>query len=1016
MAHVAGTVDIEDRFEPTICCDIRSLCPHAVRKLYGRPDFLWFSPPCTEFSRLNRKKRQERDYEVALALVERCLEFIHILQPSRGFVIENPRGGDLESFAVLKMVKKNAFDYCCFGPFPKKPTTLWNNLHHLQDQRCNGHRSESHHAGGKHRYRIKGVALDSKRALRGEAAAVIPPGLAERVYEAVGKQAQTPERISMGSIVSAGLSPFDDGWSEKQRAGGCNNPFWRTKHGSLTVPMAQRRRCQELRALAKRVDEQRWRSERIAEICGAFHPVTSTMVCWAWWNGAWQPGRLCDFSDMPDAGKGVGRTCLDNVLDLAKGEWQVDGKLLVNWLYEGTVSLVPSRNVRDIGDFCIKLSAQPVSTKKREALRQAKILSSKECFIQRQELKHLKRGQKLLFQYNGVFDDQIDEHNNEWFELQLVRHIRESSEDTTACLWELDVVNVTQSGRRQTVSYREHRDHVSSRHSCVLEPFDLDEAAGQGRLRRWFDWEDENETIGALSSETVLAGTGTDKVVEPEGATTQDLGGRADNSSAFNGQYAPARIVDSREALSASVLVGLHVRLLFSSSGWHHGVVQRLLTNGMLLVRFQDGDEKEYTVAKVRSALVDRLLFQRVRVPFHVPGGRVQDYDGTITESTKGKYNVEYDDGQTIGGYSKDELSEYLTRGHAEIEQQKHEQEQNHEHGQEQEVRRRHRQRAVPRRFEAGPASRSKAAGVSFFVPPHPSPAKRRRKIRRQQQPAQGDPAELDTTTPSQCNDDDPPLHDTCFDEGDQEFRHGNGQSQSELAEVDELHDHGAVAMPTHSSVSKPYAEAEATTENRQQPSQQQDPRLGTETEATPSATRFWGGVQTPIGHVRPGDTLSVRWDDKRWYRCSVVYASPARGICLRYPESEKWKPCTEVLRNFDTEVTPDNVRRCDTLEPESPRAVRATLPINHGRIPHVGDRVEVEYDEADDGDPNHDFVIYEGVCVHAAKQTLTGSAVAQRLGHASTSRLPTRFKVKFDVDGSEETIVRGKHRWRKIA
>ena len=119
MAHVAGTVDIEDRFEPTICCDIRSLCPHAVRKLYGRPDFLWFSPPCTEFSRLNRKKRQERDYEVALALVERCLEFIHILQPSRGFVIENPRGGDLESFAVLKMVKKNAFDYCCFGPFPR---------------------------------------------------------------------------------------------------------------------------------------------------------------------------------------------------------------------------------------------------------------------------------------------------------------------------------------------------------------------------------------------------------------------------------------------------------------------------------------------------------------------------------------------------------------------------------------------------------------------------------------------------------------------------------------------------------------------------------------------------------------------------------------------------------------------------------------------------------------------------------------------------------------------------------
>jgi hypothetical protein len=47
----------------------------------------------------------------ALALVQRCLEFVHILQRPREFVIENPRGGDLSAFLVLATIKKNALDY-----------------------------------------------------------------------------------------------------------------------------------------------------------------------------------------------------------------------------------------------------------------------------------------------------------------------------------------------------------------------------------------------------------------------------------------------------------------------------------------------------------------------------------------------------------------------------------------------------------------------------------------------------------------------------------------------------------------------------------------------------------------------------------------------------------------------------------------------------------------------------------------------------------------------------------------
>jgi hypothetical protein len=70
----ATASDIEDRFHPTILCDFRRLCPHALLRTSGRPDFLWFSPPCETFSQLNRKPRTARDYSSAVELVKRCSE------------------------------------------------------------------------------------------------------------------------------------------------------------------------------------------------------------------------------------------------------------------------------------------------------------------------------------------------------------------------------------------------------------------------------------------------------------------------------------------------------------------------------------------------------------------------------------------------------------------------------------------------------------------------------------------------------------------------------------------------------------------------------------------------------------------------------------------------------------------------------------------------------------------------------------------------------------------------------
>ena len=91
-------------------------------------------------------------------------------------------------------------------------------------------------------------------------------------------------------------------------------------------------------------------------------------------------------------------------------------------------------------------AAKPVTKKKREALRQALILSTESCLVKKTQLPQLEVGQKLLLQYNGDFNGQIDEQHNEWFEIRLVKRIRSEGQLSIKLRlreWELDLVNVT---------------------------------------------------------------------------------------------------------------------------------------------------------------------------------------------------------------------------------------------------------------------------------------------------------------------------------------------------------------------------------------------------------------------------------------------------------------------------------------------------------------------------------------------------------------------------------------------
>ena len=69
------SVDLDPKFQPTICCDVMELDEAAL----GHFDFVWASPVCTEYSRALTKR--PRNLEAGDRLVLRTLEIIENLRP-----------------------------------------------------------------------------------------------------------------------------------------------------------------------------------------------------------------------------------------------------------------------------------------------------------------------------------------------------------------------------------------------------------------------------------------------------------------------------------------------------------------------------------------------------------------------------------------------------------------------------------------------------------------------------------------------------------------------------------------------------------------------------------------------------------------------------------------------------------------------------------------------------------------------------------------------------------------------
>lgn len=145
------SLDIESKYDPNICINLLDWDYKKFFEEKGKPNFIWFSPPCNEYSMLNKARPNKvLDIEGSNKIVKKGLEIIQFVNCP--FVIENPQTGTLKNQGILDDIIYTDLDYCCYG-FPyRKRTRLWNNLDFI-GKLCNK-KTCPFVINGKHEYSI----------------------------------------------------------------------------------------------------------------------------------------------------------------------------------------------------------------------------------------------------------------------------------------------------------------------------------------------------------------------------------------------------------------------------------------------------------------------------------------------------------------------------------------------------------------------------------------------------------------------------------------------------------------------------------------------------------------------------------------------------------------------------------------------------------------------------------------------------------------------------------------------
>lgn len=132
--HTVISFELDDYFEATENVNVLDLTADYLLKTYGRPDFVWASPPCTTFSVASIRHywdyvdgkavpKNEKTLH-GLKVVEHTRKLIEELSPAKGWLMENPRGM-LRKQEVVQGLPRVTISYCQYGDTRQKPTDLW---------------------------------------------------------------------------------------------------------------------------------------------------------------------------------------------------------------------------------------------------------------------------------------------------------------------------------------------------------------------------------------------------------------------------------------------------------------------------------------------------------------------------------------------------------------------------------------------------------------------------------------------------------------------------------------------------------------------------------------------------------------------------------------------------------------------------------------------------------------------------------------------------------------------------
>ena len=137
------SLDILEKYKPTICCDIMDF--DYKKYSVGYFDIIWASPECKVYSQLqycwiNRKYESRKEIDNIRIkdskYINRAIEIIDYLKPKYYF-IENPLSSSIWEYIDNKEYISNyvIVDYCYFEFSYKKPTKILTNKK-LDNKRC----------------------------------------------------------------------------------------------------------------------------------------------------------------------------------------------------------------------------------------------------------------------------------------------------------------------------------------------------------------------------------------------------------------------------------------------------------------------------------------------------------------------------------------------------------------------------------------------------------------------------------------------------------------------------------------------------------------------------------------------------------------------------------------------------------------------------------------------------------------------------------------------------------------